>query len=1025
MRGPNSALKSRRRRRFSVEALELRQLLATITVNGTADDVSADSTLSLREAIEVSDGALALSSLSSQEQAQVSGDVGNSNTIDFNIPTSDSGYNSASGVWTIAVGEFPLPAISTNAAIIDGYSQPGSSENTLAHGDNAKLTIAIDVGLHEFDGLTIAQQGSKVSGLDIEHSQNGIVIAGGGNVQVAGCFIGTDPTGETAASNSNGIVIQSSSNLIGGPNVGDRNVISSNIQSSGIYVPGQTNNPLGITPTANVVENNIIGLDAKGTKVLSNSLEGVTDSGTGDTYGGTTPGLGNVVSGNGEGGIYAIGSITIEGNYIGTDVTGNVALGNGPNQSGGTGISIADVYHPTSITVVISNNLISGNGDGISIGMVLGTQSSFMISNNLIGTNAAGTSALANVGDGLTLNSVENATIQNNVISSNYNGVVLQTAGTATELQHDVFLGNLIGTDKTGTVALGNKGVGIEIDPGSGITIGGTGPGQGNVIANNLIGIDLSRGQQDQFIQNSIYGNTGEYNIPPGIIVPPSTNQAVAAPALLFTPGAGGTGTLSGAISEVPNSDYVVEVFSNPSAAIADQAQGQTFVQDFTVHTDGSGNGTFTSTEPNGFYTATASDTNGNTSAFSNAAGLAQSLPASTTAISSSLNPATVGEKVTFTAVVTAPSFQGTPTGSVIFTIDGNAQPSVPLSVVGGVDEAQFSTATLTAGQHTVTAAYSGDANVSASSGSLPTQAVNPPSVQPTTTTLSTSTNPSTVGEQVTFTAVVSAPTYQGTPSGSVTFTIDGQSQPPVALSVVGGVDEAQFSTATLTAGPHTVSAAFGGDANVSPSSGSLPTQTVNAHSLKTTATTLTSATDPSAVGQTVTFTAVVSSAGNAGNPSGSVTFTIDGVPHAPVPIQVVKGSDRATLSIASLGAGRHTITAAYSGDSTFAASASASPLVQTVQPAAAARCRRSESAGRAKVWRAHAADGRGIEFQRVARRDVRGESEQLPDYRSCWSVNRSSVGSLRLANKHGDSAPGRPDQPPPSVPTHRERHGA
>ena len=81
----------------------------------------------------------------------------------------------------------------------------------------------------------------------------------------------------------------------------------------------------------------------------------------------------------------------------------------------------------------------------------------------------------------------------------------------------------------------------------------------------------------------------------------------------------------------------------------------------------------------------------------------------------------------------------------------------------------------------------------------------------------------------MTFTAVVTAPGFQGTPTGTVTFTIDGQAQTPVTLAVVGGNDQAQFTTSTLAAGSHTVSAAYSGDANVSASSGSLPTQTVNA----------------------------------------------------------------------------------------------------------------------------------------------------------------------------------------------------
>ncbi len=828
-----SSFKLRRRKRLSLELLEARELLATITVNTTADDTTANSSLSLRQAIEVSNGTLAVSSLSSQEQGLVSGAVGNTNTIDFDIPTTDSGYDSATGVWTIAVSQFPLPTIATNAAIIDGYSQPGSSPNTLSQGDNAKLSIALTGPKVGFDGLTIGQQGSQVRGLDIGDFQDGVVITAAGNVQVAGCFIGTDPTGEMGASNGNGVVIENSSNLIGGPNVADRNVISDNIGSTGIYLPGGTVNPLGLTPTGNLVENNFIGLDASGTKRLGNALNGVNDNGSGNTYGGTTAGLGNVISGNGEVGIVSTGDITIEGNYIGTDATGNAALGNGPTYSGGTGIACNELLNATSITAVISNNLVSGDNDGISVSRVQGSQSTYTISNNLIGTNAAGTAKIGNAGTGLTLNSVENATVQNNVISANYEGVSFTTSTASTVLQNVVLQGNLIGTDKTGTVALGNES-GIIIDPGSGITIGGTGPGQGNVIANNVFGITVSRGQQDQFIQNSIYGNTGVPGYPaPGLLVATTANQAVAAPALVFTPGTGGSGTLKISLTESPNTSYVVEVFSNPSAQSLALAQGETFVKDVTITTDGTGSGSSSLTLPTGFYTATATDPSGNTSQFSSAVG-SVTLPSSTTTVSSSQNPSTLGQQVTFTAVVVAPGFQGTPTGKVTFAIDGQAQSPVGLSVVGDTDEARFVTTALTAGAHSVTASYSGDANDSPSSGSLPTETVISPSLHATTTRLASSFNPSTAGQSVTFTAVVSAGGAAGSPSGSVIFTVDGVSQAPVALEVLKGSDQATFSIATLVKGVHTIGAAYSGDSSFAASSAASPlAETVNAAAVR------------------------------------------------------------------------------------------------------------------------------------------------------------------------------------------------
>jgi hypothetical protein len=919
--------KLRRRKKLHVELLEDRQLLALLTVNTTADDTSADSTLSLREAIEVSSGSLAVSSLSSQEQAQVSGPVGATNTIDFNIPMTDPGYNAATGVWTIAVNS-DLPKLTKNAAIINGYSQPDSSKNTLAQGDNAKLAIAISsTSSFAAYGLTIDQPGSQVSGLDIENfSGAGVLVTAGGNTQVTGCFIGTDPSGEIAAPNGAGVTIENSLNTIGGPDAADRNVISGNNGSGtggGVILPSKQFNPLGLTPTGNLIENNYIGVDASGTKALAN-LVGVSDNGSDNTYGGTLAGAGNVISGNSFGGIKSFGSIAIEGNLIGTDATGNVALGNGNT---GNGIS-NEQLSPGTYTYVISNNIISGNNDGMSLMMMPGNQSTYTIDQNFIGTNASGTAALGNTGVGIDLYEVENATLKNNVISANSEGVRFgYSTIMSPPVQNDVMQGNLIGTDKTGLVPLGNKFNGVSIDSGTGITVGGTGTGEANVIAfNGQDGIDLADGEQDNFAHNSIFGNGDA-----GIYLTWQTNQSATPPVLAATPGPASNGTITGTLAAKPDTTYTVDIYSSLLAPAAGKEQGETFVQEVMVTTDGTGKGTFSVTEPAGYYTAMDTDPIGDSSAFSNAVGIV-SLPSTVTTISSSANPSTLGEQVSFTAVVTAPSYQGTPTGMVTFTIDGQPQTPVSLSVIGGVDEAQFSTSTLTAGQHSVTAAYSGDNNVGPSSGSLPTQTVNPPDLVPTTTTLTSSLNPETVGQQVTFKAVVSAQGFQGTPTGTVTFTIDGQAQPPVSLSVQGGQGEAQFVTSTLTTGRHTVTATYSGDSNVAPSSGSLPTQTVNRPSLQLTTTTLASSLDPTTVGQQVTFTAVVSPGAYLGTPTGTVTFSIDGTPQTPVSLKLVEGSELATFSIATLTAGSHRISATYSGDTTFAPSAVKSSLIQTVK---------------------------------------------------------------------------------------------
>src|SRR5262249_22288478 len=155
--------------------------------------------------------------------------------------------------------------------------------------------------------------------------------------------------------------------------------------------------------------------DAAGTKAIQNEYAGVNDSGSGDIYGSTTAGLGNVISGNGNAGLDTSGSasVTIEGNFIGTDATGKVALGNGQS---GYGI-VSNGYNSgsaQSTSMTISNNVISGNGTGIYLAQTVGSQSSYTIANNLIGTDATGTSALGNGLEGIDLYSVENATVQNN-----------------------------------------------------------------------------------------------------------------------------------------------------------------------------------------------------------------------------------------------------------------------------------------------------------------------------------------------------------------------------------------------------------------------------------------------------------------------------------------------------------------------------------------------------------------------------------------------------------------------------------
>ena len=188
---------------------------------------------------------------------------------------------------------------------------------------------------------------------------------------------------------------------------------------------------------------------------------------------------------------------------------------------------------------------------------------------------------------------------------------------------------------------------------------------------------------------------------------------------------------------------------------------------------------------------------------------------ATTTALTSSLNPSTSGGSVTFTATVNP----AVPDNETVTFHDGT-------TVIGtGVTSGSVATLTissLSVGSHQINATYSGYPNFDPSTSSTLTQTVNRGN---TATTLASNTNPSVYGQSVTFTAIVApvAPST-GTPAASVVFTIDGISHPPVPPS--GG--QATFTTSTLSAGTHHVTAQFVGGNNFDPSTSSTLTQTVN-----------------------------------------------------------------------------------------------------------------------------------------------------------------------------------------------------
>ena len=271
-----------------------------------------------------------------------------------------------------------------------------------------------------------------------------------------------------------------------------------------------------------------------------------------------------------------------------------------------------------------------------------------------------------------------------------------------------------------------------------------------------------------------------------------------------------------------------------------------------------------------------------------------------TTTLTSTQNPSTYGVADTVTATVVAQT-GGSVTGTVTFSDGSTVLATVPVSG----NQASFDASTLTVGTHTITASYSGDATDAASASAPLDQAV---TAIPTTVVLTSSMNPSTLNQAVTFTATVSE--AGGTPGGTVTFN-DGNAQ-LAEVTLVNGV--ASFTTSSLVQGSHSISAAYSGSATESSSTSSVLDQQV---ALAPSQTVLASSANPSKLGEAITLTATVTSVGF--TPSGDVTFSDGGTLLGTSSLS----GGVATLAVSSLAAGTHLLAAAYAGSQTIAGSTS------------------------------------------------------------------------------------------------------
>jgi uncharacterized repeat protein (TIGR01451 family) len=538
-----------------LETLESRQLLATFTVSNAAGGGIG----TLRDAIFLANA------------------TPGRDRIVFNIP--------GAGVQTINLGT-SLPSI-TDPLDIDATTQPGYTGRPLVALDGAAAGAGA-VGLRLLSA-------ASVRGLVIGNfATAGIQVQANGSV-IQRSYIGVDPSGSFRAINGTGVQIDDASNtLVGGD--GEGNVISGNavaIQVTGSASRGTT------------IQGNLIGTDFTGQADVGNNVGLRMTFAGGAQIGGTTPGLRNVISGN----ISAIDIFasavpnTIQGNYIGTNISGTAAL---PNT--GPGISLFTNGTIVGGTEPGAGNLISGN---LSEGMRLFASQRTVIQGNLIGTTADGTGALGNGRAGISMQ------------ASDFSRVGGTAPGAANTIAHN------------GTVDPDTGG--IYIFSGANVTI------RGNSIYDN-------GGRGIKFF--TVDGQPPPNDPGDGDGGP---NNLQNFPDLASAATGGGRTRVRGTLFSTPNTTFTLEFFSNDAPDPSGYGEGQASIGTVIVQTDPSGRAPLDLTLPTtaavgSFISATATDPAGNTSEFSNTVpvrfGSVVDLGLSKF---DSPDPATVGRPLTYT----------------------------------------------------------------------------------------------------------------------------------------------------------------------------------------------------------------------------------------------------------------------------------------------------------------------------------------------------------------------------------------
>jgi CSLREA domain-containing protein len=523
-----------------------------------------------------------------------------------------------SGARTIGLTNL-LPALLDAETTIDATTQPGFAGQPLIYLDGSLLVPS---------GLRLYSPSNTVRGFAINRFGFGIAGEGalaspfGGFNVIEGNYLGTDPTGGSPGSQDFGLYLNSGcpGNRIGGPTLAARNIMSGN-KRAGAFI---------FDSAANTFAGNFIGTDRTGSNSLGNGFAALNPLGglfiqraRGTVIGGSAPGMGNLIAGNSslfQNQLFlwddSSGSV-VQGNFIGTDVTGRTNLGNSLTAIDVTGTG----------GVLIKSNLLCGSGFTATLYLA---SSSNRVEGNLIGTDVTGTRAIPNGTRGIFIDAGGSANLIGGTTTNSRNLLSAAQYGIRINGPSNVVQGNIIGTKIDGISPLGNTGDGVTVQQSFNL-IGGVDPGAGNIIAfNGGSGVLVSAGTNNAILGNSIFSNTnlavdlGTLGVTPNDFadVDSGPNNLQNFPLLSAARNIGASTILEGTLNSRSNTSYRIEFFSNTNCHSSGNGDGRTFLNATTTTTDGSGNATFSFTHPIPVtaglkITATATDPNNNTSEFS------------------------------------------------------------------------------------------------------------------------------------------------------------------------------------------------------------------------------------------------------------------------------------------------------------------------------------------------------------------------------------------------------------------------